>query len=152
MDPTIRTRPTKPRTAERTMTKVRCRSEDSSFEIPEAIGKLETLRLGLCAAKVAEVDTAVEEKLLVELEVFEFMTDRASVVFVVVTDCGKAVGETTEAVIVVEATGAAAGRFAPFGGGPARTRTGGAGGDARASNGNVKIPKRAVPVPRMSRI
>jgi hypothetical protein len=146
MDPIIRTRPTKPRTVERTITKVRCRSEDSSFVIPEAIGKLEALRLGLCGAKVAEVDTAVEEKLLVELEVFEFMTDRASIVFVVVTDCGKAVGETTEAVVVVEETGA------PFRGGSARTRTGGGGGDARASNGSVKIPKRAMPVPRMSRI
>lgn len=147
MDPTIRTTPTKPRTVERTITKVRCRSEDSSFVIPEGIGKPETLRLGLCAAKVADVDTAVEEKLLAELEVFEFMTDRASIVFVVVTDCGKAVEETTEADNVVEVTGAA------FRGGSARTRTvGGGGGDARASNGSVKIPKRATPVPRMSRI
>jgi hypothetical protein len=151
MDPIIRTKPTKPRTVESTMTKVRCWSVDPSFVIPEAIGVVEVLRLELCTAKVAEVDAA-DERLLVELEVFEFMKDKTSIVFVVVTSRGEAVEETTDAVMVVEAVSGEAGRPAPFSGGPARTRTGGGGGDARASNGSVKIPKIAVPVPRMSRI
>lgn len=143
------------------MTKVRCWSEDPSFVTPEAIGMVVMLRLvlELCTAKVCEVATAGEEKAFVDLEVLEVMNDKTSIVFVVVTSCGEAVVETTEAVIVVEAIGDKI-EFAPFRGGSspgpgcaaALGRTGGAGGNARASSGRLKIPKIAVPIPRMSRI
>jgi hypothetical protein len=124
--------------------------------IPEAIGIVEMLRLvlGLCTAKVAEAGVTDEYELLAELDVFEVIKDKTSIVFVVVTGCGEEVERRIEAVIVVEAT--VAGEFAAFTGGPGRTtargRTGAVGGDARTSSGRVKIPKIAVPIPRMSRI
>lgn len=143
---------------ERIIIKVRRWSEDPSSVIPEAIGIVEMLRLvlGLCTAKVAEVGVADDKNFLLELDVSEVIKDKTSIVFVVVTGCGEEVEEMTEAVIVVEAKGAAMAEFAPFtgdfGGTTALGTTDVVGGDARTSSGRVKIPKMAMPIPRISRI
>jgi len=70
------------------MTKVRW-SDDHPFVMPEVIGIGDMLRLvlGLCSAKVAEVNLAVEGKLLEEYGVFEVINDKTSIVFVVEIGC-----------------------------------------------------------------
>jgi hypothetical protein len=57
--------------------------------MPEVIGIGDMLRLvlGLCSAKAAEVNLAVEGKLLEEYGVFEVINDKTSIVFVVVIGC-----------------------------------------------------------------
>jgi len=114
--------------------------------------------LGLCTTEDVDVSTAPGEEVLLELDVLEDIRDPTSIVLVVVTICGEADVEAREGVIVVEAIGTETMKFAPFSGaaGPgsivALGRVGGVGGKARASSGVMRIPEKAVPIPRMPRI
>jgi len=114
--------------------------------------------LGLRTTEDVDVSTATGEKVLVELDVFEDTIDPISIVLVVVTICGEADVETRKGVVVVKAIGADMIEFAPFSSAPvlggiaALGRAGEVGGNARASSGVMKTPKKAVPMPGMSRI
>jgi hypothetical protein len=98
---TIRTRPTKPKTVERTITKVRWWAEDDCSDIAEEvvdIGNDEACRVGLAD----EVGRGLE------LETDDDVTkDETSIVFVIVAAWGdvaeEGLGDTIAAVTVVEA-------------------------------------------------
>jgi hypothetical protein len=80
---------------------------------PDAIGTAEMLRLelGVGVARPAGVGV-LEDEMLSELDVVDVINDETSIVFVVVTTgSDEEVGGMTDAVIVVEAIGAAADRI-----------------------------------------
>jgi hypothetical protein len=122
---------------------------------PEAIGIAETYRLelGVGLARPAEVGVLEDEKLS-ELDVIDVMKDETSIVFVLVTTgSNEEVGAMTDAVIVVEAIGAAGdtlGKVTPFFDCPEGITEGV--GVASTNSGKLRNDKTVVSIPRMSRL
>jgi len=117
--------------------------DDPPCVTPEAIGLAEMLRLelGVDVARLVEVGV-LDDDMPSELDVADVIKDETSSVFVVVASgSDKEVGAMTDAVIVVEARGAAAdtlGRCTPFFNCPGGIKIGGV---ASTSSGRLRNDK-----------